>query len=413
MWWPPLCSRSPAELPAVCHLQPLQVFDMTPPTSHVLNVSRVPAQASACHGGVSSVCAAVVATVALLAGGPAGAQQASADGKKPAQAAPKAALTVQVVSPQPASVPETLAVSGNVAPWQEAVVGSEVNGLRLAEVLVEVGQVVQKGQLLARFSDVTVKADLAQAEAGLAEAQAQLADAQANARRARELDGTGAVSAQSVQQSLTAELTARARVASLEAAVQGQRLRLVQTDVKAPDAGIISQRSATEGAVVGNGHELFRLIRGGRLEWRAEVPFADMARLRNGQKATVRLPGGGAVSGAVRKVAPTVDVATRNGLVYVDLPSRSDALRAGMYLRGEFRFDTKSALTLPASAVILRDGYDVVMRVDADSKTRETKVKVSARDGDRVALEGLLPDARVVLRGGAFLSDGDTVRVVQ
>ncbi len=390
---------------------------MSLPTFQMLNVSSVPAQRSARlparNGAATGVCAAAMVAATLLVSGPAGAQQPAADGKKPAQAAAKAALTVQVVAPQQASVPETLAVSGNVAPWQEAVVGSEVNGLRLAEVLVEVGQVVQKGQLLARFSDATVKADLAQAEAGLAEAQAQLADAQANARRARELDGTGALSAQSVQQAMTAELTARARVASLEAAVQSQRLRLSQTDVKAPDGGVVSQRAATEGAVVGNGHELFRLIRGGRLEWRAEVPFADMARLRNGQKATVRLPGGGTVTGSVRKVAPTVDVATRNGLVYVDLPSRNDALRAGMYLRGEFRFDTKAALTVPASAVILRDGYDVVMRVDADGKTRETKVKVSARDGDRVALEGLPPDARVVLRGGAFLSDGDTVRVVQ
>jgi RND family efflux transporter MFP subunit len=258
-----------------------------------------------------------------------------------------------------------------------------------------------------------VRADLVQAEAGLAEAQAQLSDAQANARRARELDGTGALSAQNVQQLVTAELTARARAASLEAAVQNQRLRLSQTEVKAPDSGIISQRTATEGAVPGNGHELFRLIRGGRLEWRAEVPFADLARLRSGQKATVRLPGGGTVSGVVRKIAPTVDMATRNGLIYVDLSARQEALRAGMYLRGEFRFEAKSALTVPASAVILRDGYDVVMRVDGDNKARETKVKVSARDGDRVALEGLPPDARVVLRGGAFLSDGDTVRVVQ
>ncbi len=381
---------------------------MTPHSFSVLSLSKVPARVWT----LSAACVAVLAAIALLGGGPAGAQPA-ADGKKAAQAAPKAALTVQVVTPQQATVPETLSVSGNVAPWQEAVIGSEVYGLRLAEVLVEVGQVVQKGQVLARFADATVKADLAQAEASLAEAQAQLADAQANARRARELDGTGALSAQSVQQALTAELTARARAASAEAALQSQRVRLAQAEVKAPDGGVISQRSATEGAVVGNGNELFRLIRGGRLEWRAEVPFAELARLRSGQKVTVRLPGGSTVNGTVRKVAPTVDMATRNGLVYVDLPSRSEVLRAGMYLRGEFRFDAKPALTVPASAVILRDGYDVVMRVDADNKTRETKVKVTARDGDRVALEGLPPDARVVLRGGAFLSDGDTVRVVQ
>ena len=202
-------------------------------------------------------------------------------------------------------------------------------------------------------------------------------------------------------------------MAAQRAAVQAQQLRLKQTQVLAPDDGIVSARSATVGAVVGSGQELFRLIRGGRLEWRAELPSADLARVRAGQAATLTTPSGRTVAGTVRQVAPTVDAASRNGLVYVDLkPGPDSDARPGMFARGSFAFDARPALTLPAAAVLLRDGFSVVMRVGADNRVQQTKVQVLQRDADRVALQGLPADARVVARGAAFLSDGDTVRVV-
>lgn len=356
---------------------------------------------------------AIGSLMALLAFGlltpPAHAQAPAAAASAPA----KAALTVSVVSPSTASVPTLLAANGNIAPWQEASVGAEANGLRLAEVRVEVGERVRRGQVLATFAADTLRAEQAQIQAALAEAEANLAAATLEADRARALRDSGAISLQQVQQALTTEQTARARVAAQKASLDVQALRLKQTQVLAPDAGLISARTATVGAVVGAGQELFRLIRGGRLEWRAEVPSADLSRVRPGQKATLTTPSGQKVSGTVRKVAPTVDAQSRNGLVYVDLqPAPEGDARAGMFARGEFSFDSRQALTLPASAVLLRDGFSVVMRVGADSKVTQTKVRVVSRDGDRVALEGLPADARVVARGAAFLSDGDTVKVV-
>jgi len=331
-----------------------------------------------------------------------------------APAKTRAALTVQATSPVAASMPVTLPVSGNVAAWQEASIGSEAAGLRVAELLADVGDTVRKGDLLARLADGTVRAELAQAEASLAEAKALLAEAQANARRAQQLEGTGALSAQAISQFHTAEQTALARVAAGEAAVAAQRLRLQHTEVKAPDAGVVSARSATVGAVAGSGQELFRLIRGGRLEWRAEVPAADLARVKPGQKVAVFTPGGQTVAAQVRKVAPTVDVATRNGLVYVDLlPGAGNELKPGMFARGEFRFDSRQVLTLPASALLLRDGFDVVMRIGPDQTVTQTKVQVVGRQADRVAVADLPADARVVLRGAAFLTDGDAVKVVE
>lgn len=332
-----------------------------------------------------------------------------------APAKTRAALTVQATSPVAASMPVTLPVSGNVAAWQEASIGSEASGLRVAELLADVGDTVRKGDVLARLADDTVRAELAQAEASLAEAKALLAEAQANARRAQQLEGTGALSAQAISQFHTAEQTALARVAAGEAAVAAQRLRLQHTEVKAPDAGTISARMATVGAVAGSGQELFRLIRGGRLEWRAEVPAADLARVKPGQKVAVFTPGGQAVAAQVRKVAPTVDVATRNGLVYVDLlpGAAGNELKPGMFARGEFRFEGRQVLTLPASALLLRDGFDVVMRIGSDQTVTQTKVQVVGRQADRVAVADLPADARVVLRGAAFLTDGDAVKVVE
>ncbi len=343
----------------------------------------------------------------------------AADDKRPASA-PKPALTVTVTKPQVASLPLRISANGNIAPWQEASIGTEANGLRLAEVRVNVGDVVKRGQVLASFAPDSIQADVAQIRASVAEAEATLAEAAANAQRARELDSTGALSAQQINQYVTAERTAQARLQAQRAAAQVQQLRLRQTQVLAPDNGVISARSATVGAVLPAGQELFRLIRQGRLEWRAEVAAADLARLKPGLPVSlsVAAPAAGAtatapIAGRVRMVAPTVDAQTRNGIVYVDLVTPGEA-RAGMFARGDFEIGSGQGLTLPQSAVQLRDGFSYVLRVGADSKVSEAKVAVGRRIGDRIEITGGLDAAsRVVASGGGFLGDGDTVRVVE
>ena len=136
----------------------------------------------------------------------------------------------------------------------------------------------------------------------------------------RTLLNTGTFSGQQISQYLAAEQTALARVESAKAVLAAQMLRLKNTQVLAPDAGIISARSATVGAVVPSGTELFRLIRQGRLEWRAEVTAAELGRMLPGTGVTVTAANGAQLKGRVRMVAPTVDPQTRSGLVYVDLP---------------------------------------------------------------------------------------------
>ena len=336
----------------------------------------------------------------------------AADDKKGDAPAARPALSVTTTTAQLAVLPVRISANGDIAAWQEASIGTEANGLRLAEVRASVGDRVKRGQVLAVFAPDTVRADLNQVRATVAEVEAQLADAAANAQRARELATTGALSQQQINQYLTAEHTARARLDAARAAAKVQELRLRQTQVLAPDDGIISARSATVGAVLPAGQELFRLIRQGRLEWRAAVPSTELARVHPGMPVQVTTPAGSRITGKVRMVAPTVDDKTRNGLVYVDLPTPGDA-RAGMFANGEFDIGTRQGLTLPQSAVLLREGYSYVMRVGPDSKIIETKVSVGRRVGERMEITaGLDASARVVASGSAFLGDGDLVRVV-
>ncbi len=339
----------------------------------------------------------------------------AADAPKPAA---KAALTVSVVQATRSAAAIKLAANGGLAAWQEASVGAEANGLRIAELHAAVGDNVQKGQLLVTFAAEGVQADVALARATLAEAQATALDASANATRARAVDGSGALSAQQVNQYLTQEQVAKARVDSAKAQLDAQLLRLKHTQVLAPDSGVISARSATVGAVVGAGTELFKLIRQGRLEWRGEVTATEMARITVGTQVLLTAPGGSQRHGRVRVVAPTVNAETRNGLVYVDVlaPVGSAALGAfkpGMYARGEFSLGSSSALTMPQTAVVVRDGFSYAYRVGADNRVVQTKVQTGRVLGDAIEiLSGIKPEDKIVASGGSFLSDGDLVKVV-
>lgn len=342
----------------------------------------------------------------------------SADGASPrsktAVAAPKPALTVSVAAPEQSELSMTLAANGNVAPWQEASVGSESNGLRLSEVRVNVGDIVKKGQLLATFSPETVNADVAQAKATLAEAKATAADAAGNAARARTLEKTGALSQQQINQYQTTEQTARAKVEAAEAALAVQQVRGRNTQVLAPDNGVISARTATVGSVVAAGTELFKLIRGGRLEWRAEVTSAELGRIAPGTPVALTSASGAIVQGKVRTIAPTVDPQTRNALVYVDLPTvqQNGAIKAGMFAQGDFILGRSNAWTVPQAAIVPRDGFNYLLLLQPDNRVAQLKVETGRRVGDRVEVTTKLPaDAKVVVQGAGFLNDGDLVRV--
>lgn len=332
----------------------------------------------------------------------------------------KPALAVETVQPRGQDMALRLTANGSVAAWQEASLGSEVNGLRLADVKVNVGTAVKRGQVLAEFASEATVAEQAQVRAALAEAQATAQDARANAERARAIETTGGLSAQQIGQYFTAEASAQARLDAAKANLAVADLRLAHTRVLASDDGVISYRSpaATVGAVVPQGQELFRLIRQNRLEWRAEVTAEELARIKPGQNVAVAAPGGNTTTGKVRSIAPTVDTQTRNALVYVDLPTTASTganppFKAGMFARGEFELGKTQGITLPRQAVVMRDGFSYVFIIGDENRVLQTKVQVGRRDGEQTEIiGGLAANAKVVAAGAGFLMDGDLVQVV-
>ncbi|WP_312315802.1 efflux RND transporter periplasmic adaptor subunit [Stenotrophomonas sp.] len=324
---------------------------------------------------------------------------------------PAPVMSVDLVQPQSQRWPLQVSATGAVAAWQEASIGSEANGLLLTEVRVNVGDTVRPGELLARFSPELMQAELAEASAAVALARAEAREAAANHQRAQALDGAGVMSRQQVSQYQAAALTSQARLQAAQAAEQKARLRVQQTQVRAPGAGVISARSATVGAVVPAGQELFRLIRDGRLEWRAVVSSADLQQLQVGQSAHIRLADGGTLQGTVRSIGPMIDGSSRSGQVYVDLPA-SAAVRAGDFVQGHILVGERSALTLPQTAILMRDGFHFVMQIGQGGFVTTRKVAVGRqREGRTEIVEGLDAADAVIASGLGFLNDADRVRV--
>lgn len=357
----------------------------------------------------------VIAAAVLLAVG--GGLWLAASRTAPAStvaATANAGLPVSAVQPQRAPWSRSLSLSGGVFAWQTATIASEEAGLRLTEVLVDVGSVVRRGQLLARLSDSGILADMQAQDAAVSQARAKLAQAKAEADRSRVVQDSGALSDQQVAAYVIAEQTAQASLDAALAAMQTQRIKFSHTRILAVDDGIISSRSATLGNVVASGTELFQLVRQRRVEWRAEVTGQQISALQPGQTAHITLPDGSQVAGRLRLVGPTLDSSTRNGLAYVDLPvptAHGTGASPGMYVRGEIHTGQSPALSVPSSAVVLRDGNSYVFEKDGPAKVAQRQVQTGRRLGDRVEItSGIGDNAQLVLRGGAFLKDGDPVQ---
>jgi RND family efflux transporter MFP subunit len=317
-------------------------------------------------------------------------------------ASPAPAMTVTSATPRSVQWSATLEASGAIAPWQEASIGTQIGGYRLIDVRVNVGDQVRKGQLLAVLDPDLLLADEAQLSAAYEEADA-------DRQRALRLKSSGAISEQEVTQLLT-------HAKSAAAALDAKRLQLRYTHILAPDDGAISARTATLGAVMPVGQELFRLIRANRLEWRGELTATQLAHIAAHQRIELTLPDGSRADAKVRQIAPSLDSQSRLGIVYADIESGS-AARAGMYARGHVVLSDKPALVVPAASIVIRDGRSYVVKI-ADS-TSLSKVLLQAvvtgrREGAEVEVAGgLATSDRVVVQGAGFLNDGDIVRVAQ
>lgn len=264
------------------------------------------------------------------------------------------ALTVRTTTLQGDKWSRTLAANGSILPWQEAIISAQIQGLRISEVKVSIGDHVQQGDVL-----VT-------------------------------LDNFARISSD------TSERTAQGRIV-------------------APDSGIISAANANVGSMAQPGVELFRLIRKGRLEWRADLTADELMLIRKGMGAEIVVGEGRVIRGTVRAISPSVDAKTRYGYALVTLPDSSGII-AGAFARGTFDVSggKKSLQSLPQSAVMQRGSKSFVLVVGADSRVQERAVIVGQRNNDRIEIkQGLKANEPVVESGGPFLTEGDLVQVVK
>ncbi|MBB3409857.1 RND family efflux transporter MFP subunit [Rhizobium sp. BK316] len=330
-----------------------------------------------------------------------------------AEQAAATALTVSLTTPAQRDWPETVPASGWLKPWQEAVIASETSGLRITDVLVDVGSVVTKGQTLVRLSQESVLADLRKQEAAVATAKASLSKAKANADRARQLQPSGALSDEKIVEYLADEQTATASLASEEAALNGEKIKLAQTTITAVDDGLITSRSADLGAVVSAGTELFRMVRQQRIEWQAEVSARYLPRISEGLSVQVNGPEGHAIEGKVRLVGPSVSTDTSRAIVYVTLPADTRP-RTGLYVTGNIELQTSPALTVPETAIVFRDGISYVFTASEDQRVQRVRVETGRRNNGEVEIvSGIDRTSKVVTSGGAFLSDNDLVKIAE
>ncbi|MBT3068835.1 efflux RND transporter periplasmic adaptor subunit [Rhodoferax sp. U11-2br] len=326
------------------------------------------------------------------------------------------AMTVTDTTARMVAWPVQLDASGAIAPWQEAVIGGQVDGVRLTELLVGTGDTVHRGQVLARFDTEALRSNVAQSRAALRQAEAQAAQALANRDRVLKLKDSGSISEQDVLQSVTQADVASAQLESSRAQLASQELQLRYATVLSPDDGVISARNATVGTVGAVGEELFRLIRKNRLEWRGELTATQLGQVAQGQTITLALPDGRTAKAKVRQMAPLLNSQTRLGVVYADILPGSTA-RAGMYAQGRVVVAQRPAVVVPAGSVVIRDGRSHVFRFNVQQdipKVSLQAVKVGRRQASDVEiLDGLTDGDRVVVEGAGFLNDGDSVRVIR
>lgn len=377
----------------------------------------------------------LVLAAVLLAAGPA----VAAD-PVPAQSVP-AAPTVTIVPATRAEIQARAPLSGNLVARQEVQVYPQVAGFEIVALNAEAGDRVTRGQELARLSDTTLRAQLAQAEAEyqraeasvsqaesqIASADAALAQAATALERAQSLRRSGNASQAALDQAIAAEAAARAAAASAQGGLAVARAALAQaaaardiaqlnverTRILAPVDGLVAARSAELGALSSAaGDPMFTLIENGMIEMQGEVIETALLDLRRGDRAELDVAGVGRIAGEVRRLPAAVDPGTRLGEVRIALPA-DDRLRAGLFASGDIVTSRRESVTVPATAV-LADAEGERVQVVQNGVVDSRAVRAGLLwQGRREILEGVSEGEMVIERAGAFFRAGDPVNAVQ
>lgn len=332
-------------------------------------------------------------------------------GGAPATPAAPQAPSVSVVVPGSSSVNRTVSATGSLAARREMPVGVAGEGGLVRAVLVEPGQWVGAGQVLAQVDRSVQQQTAASLASQIGVAQSDLTLAQAELERAQSLVDRGFISKADVQRRIATRDAAAARVKVARAALGEQQARNARLDIRAPAAGLVLTRQVEPGQIVSSASGvLFRMAAGGQMELRAQLAEGDLQAVHVGSKATVTPVGGTrGFAGEVWQVAPVIDPQTRQGVARIAV-AYDNALRPGGFASATIVAGAGAGIELPQSALLSDDKGNYVYVVDAQNKAQRRDVTLGEVSENKVVIaSGLSGNERVVLSAGAFLNPGQTV----
>ncbi len=376
------------------------------------------------------------------------------------------------------TVERSLKASGTVEAYELIPVMSQATGLQIREILVDEGDYVQRGQVLARLNSDALEAEYLQAQGAFAQAEARLAAIEAGTRveeiaRAQErvnslaaevaraesdlelvtkrvkrnqtLETEGAISRDRLDEIYNEERINRANLEQAQARLaegkqelaqlqagerpevilgargellQAQgRLQLIKTQlqdatVTAPASGIIAERNARLGDLTSNSDNLFTIIENGRLELRLKVPETSISQIQPQQKVQIISQyNSQPLIGTVREIDPIIDRQSRQATVNIDLPSQVP-LKPGMFLRATISTATAQGQTVPVKALLPQaDGSAIAFVMQEDNTVKAQSVEIGEILADETVevIQGLQTGDRIVVKGAAYLKDGDSV----
>ena len=322
-----------------------------------------------------------------------------------------AVQAVSAITVEARPLQQTITLGGEVRPVRDLQVAAPATGVRILKILVDAGDDVTEGQIMATLDTDFSDAQLQAAEAAVAEAVAEAVRARGEYARADSIRDSGALSEEAIEQRRAAALAADARLAAAQAQRADVIARFAGGSVRAPAAGRVIDRRAELGQPV-DGQVLFRIAAGNQLEVAAEVAEAEALSLRMGQTANFVLVDGSSVQGVLRRLPASIDSETRTGQALFNLPEGT-RVTAGMYLRGEVVLAAEDVMALPQDSILYEAGGAYVLMIDAAGHVHRTPVRLGRRDGAWIEItDGISRGQRIVGPGAAFLQDGEKVRVL-
>lgn len=333
----------------------------------------------------------------------------------PAQVAQLQLPVVSVIAPGTKAVQSTVSFTGTIHARYDMPISAEGESGRIIAVLVEAGDRVKRGQVLARIDQSVLRPQMNRLEASLEEAKAQAALSAAEYRRAQGVEAAGALSAEEIARRHAASVTDEAKVKVAAAQLAEAQARLGKTEIRAPADGIVLTRTAEVGQTVGPGGEsLFRLAQDGEMEMRGQVAERDLAALSVKQAAQVYLTGiDKPFDGEVRLLGAVIDPQTRLGDIRISLAPNA-SIRPGAFARAEVVVGAAQRAVLPQTAVLSDSAGTYVLVVNGEGKAERRAVRVASTIPEGLVIsDGLEGDERIISTAGAFLRAGEKVKIAE